>query len=76
MPSSSIRNSEYDPVTRTLSVWFVASGKRYDCANVPPEIYSAFRQSFAKGKYFNEEIRNRFPYREAREAQLPSESGR
>jgi hypothetical protein len=68
MPSTLIRKSEYDPATRTLSVWFVASGKRYDYANVPPEIYTAFRQSFVKGKYFNREIRNRFPYREAREA--------
>ncbi|WP_353646517.1 KTSC domain-containing protein [Mesorhizobium sp. WSM2239] len=51
MPSTSIRKAEYDPVTRTLAVWFVASGKRYYYVNVPPEIYTAFRQSFARGKY-------------------------
>lgn len=30
MPSTSIRKTEYDPQTKVLSVWFVASGKRYD----------------------------------------------
>ncbi|BCM21102.1 hypothetical protein MJ8_48930 [Mesorhizobium sp. J8] len=30
MPSISIRKTEYDPATRVLSVWFVASGKRYE----------------------------------------------
>jgi hypothetical protein len=64
MPSTSIRKIEYDPMTRTLSVWFVASGKRYDYENVPPETYAAFRHAFAKGKFFNDAIRNRFAYRE------------
>ncbi|TIY07483.1 MAG: KTSC domain-containing protein, partial [Mesorhizobium sp.] len=27
MPSTSIRKTEYDPQTKVLSVWFVASGK-------------------------------------------------
>ncbi|TIU43610.1 MAG: KTSC domain-containing protein, partial [Mesorhizobium sp.] len=29
--------------SRILSVWFVASGKRYDFEGVPPETYAAFR---------------------------------
>ena len=41
MPSTSIRKTEYDPETRVLSVWFVASGKRYDYEAVPPETYAA-----------------------------------
>ena len=60
MPSTSIRRSEYDPDTRTLSVWFVASGKRYDFEDVPNEIYAAFRNAFAKGRFFNDHIRNHF----------------
>ena len=60
MPSTSIRRSEYDPDTRTLSVWFVASGKRYDFEDVPSEIYAAFRNAFAKGRFFNDHIRNHF----------------
>ena len=60
MPSTSIRKSEYDPDTRVLSVWFVASGKRYDYEAVPPEVYAAFRNAFAKGRFFNDHVRDRF----------------
>jgi hypothetical protein len=63
MPSMSIRKSEYDPESAVLSVWFVASGKRYDYEGVPAEVYAAFRNAFAKGRFFNDHIRDRFPYR-------------
>ncbi|WP_352781032.1 KTSC domain-containing protein, partial [Mesorhizobium sp. M0571] len=53
MPSTSIRKMEYDLDRRTLSVWFVASGKRYEFEGVPPETFAAFRAAFAKGRYFN-----------------------
>ncbi|WP_287187746.1 KTSC domain-containing protein [Mesorhizobium sp.] len=49
MPSTSIRKTEYDPETRVLSVWFVASGTRYDYEAVPPETYAAFRKRLRKG---------------------------
>jgi hypothetical protein len=68
MPSTSIRKTDYDAATRTLSVWFVASGKRYDYENVPPETYAAFRQAFSKGRFFNAFIRNRFTYRVAKQS--------
>jgi hypothetical protein len=63
MPSTSIRKTQYDPATRTLSVWFVASGKRYDYEDVPAETYAAFRQAFSKGRFFNAFIRDRYKYR-------------
>jgi hypothetical protein len=63
MPSSSIRKTEYDPETRVLSVWFVASGKRYDYESVPPETYASFRRAFSKGRFFNDHIRDHFRYR-------------
>lgn len=63
MPSTSIRKTEYNPETGVLSVWFVASGKRYDYEAVPPATYAAFRQAFAKGRFFNDYIRERFRYR-------------
>ncbi|MBZ9661199.1 KTSC domain-containing protein [Mesorhizobium sp. ESP-6-4] len=63
MPSTSIKKTEYDPASRVLSVWFVASGKRYDFEEVPPETYAAFRSAFVKGRYFNDHIRNHFRYR-------------
>ncbi|RWQ00753.1 KTSC domain-containing protein [Mesorhizobium sp.] len=55
--------TEYDPDRRTLSVWFVASGKCYQFEDVPPETFAEFRAAFAKGRFFNERIRNRFRYR-------------
>jgi hypothetical protein len=63
VPSTSIRKTDYDPASRVLSVWFVASGKRYESEDVPPETYAAFRSAFVKGRFFNEQIRNRFPHR-------------
>lgn len=63
MPSTSIRRFEYDEDGRVLSVWFLASGKRYDYAGVPPELYRDLRRAFSKGRFFNAHIRNRFPYR-------------
>jgi hypothetical protein len=63
VPSTSIRKSEYNPETRILSVWFVASGRRYDYLGVSPETYDAFRNAFAKGRFFNDHIRDRFKYR-------------
>ncbi|MER8602109.1 KTSC domain-containing protein [Mesorhizobium sp. M0833] len=63
MPSTSIRKTEYDPERKVLSVWFVASGKRYEFEGVPPETFAAFKAAFAKGRYFNDHIRNHFRYR-------------
>jgi hypothetical protein len=63
MPSTSIRRSDYDPESRILSVWFVTTGRRYDYENVPPEIYAGFQNAFAKGRFFNDHIRNRFRHR-------------
>lgn len=67
MPSTSIQKTNYNPDTRVLSVWFVASGKRYDYEEVPPEIYAEFRNAFVKGRFFNKHIRNRFQFRQVTE---------
>lgn len=63
MPSTLIRNFRYEPGTRVLSVWFVPSGKRYDYQDVPQETYDAMRNSFSKGRFFNEHIRGHFKHR-------------
>lgn len=68
MPSTLIRKSSYDPDSRTLSVWFVTTGQRYDYENVPPETYGAFRAAFSKGRFFNRHIRARFAYHPVTEA--------
>jgi hypothetical protein len=69
MPSTVIEKSAYDPATRTMSVWFRASGRRYDYEDVPPETYAAYRAAFSKGSYFNRVIRDRFPHRWIAEAE-------
>ncbi|WP_338101643.1 KTSC domain-containing protein [Mesorhizobium tianshanense] len=37
MPSTAIQSMNYGQATRTLSVWFVPSGHRYDYDAVPPQ---------------------------------------
>src|SRR6476469_7534528 len=63
MPSTAIRNTQYDPATRILSVWFVPSGHRYDYADVAPATYAAFRKAASKGRFFHEFIREHYSYR-------------
>jgi hypothetical protein len=41
MPSTAIRRLEYDVASRTLSVWFVPSGRRYDYVNVPASLFKS-----------------------------------
>lgn len=63
MPSTSIRKTTYDPDRQVLSVWFVPNGKRYDYEAVPAETHRAFRNAFAKGRFFNKHIGDRFRHR-------------
>ncbi|UCI34760.1 KTSC domain-containing protein [Mesorhizobium sp. B4-1-4] len=63
MPSTVIQNTQYDPATRVLSVWFVPTGYRYDYMGVPLATYTAFRKSSSKGRFFNEYIRDNYTYR-------------
>ena len=59
MPSSVIRSFDYDAATEALDVEFV-SGRRYRYAGVPEEVAQAFRGAFAKGRFFNAHIRDRY----------------
>ena len=67
MPSTSIARTSYDPDRKVLSVWFIASGKRYDYEAVPAEAWDAFRSAFSKGRHFNRHIRDRYRYRRVKE---------
>ncbi|MER9654209.1 KTSC domain-containing protein [Mesorhizobium sp. M0152] len=69
MPSTVIRETNYDPTTRILSVWFVPSGIRYDYEDVAPATYAAFRRASSKGRFFNEFIRDHHKYRRLDEKQ-------
>jgi hypothetical protein len=61
MPSTVIRRFDYDPEARTLEVTFV-TGRRYLYHGVPEEVASAMRGAFAKGEFFNAEIRDRYQF--------------
>ena len=59
MPSTVIRRFAYDPAAQALAVEFV-SGRRYVYHQVPEEVAAEFRGAFAKGRFFNARIRDRF----------------
>jgi len=63
MPSSVIRFFRYVPDTRELKVTFV-SGRLYVYEDVPPEVAAAFKAARSKGTFFNQEIRDRYVYRD------------
>ena len=65
MPSSVIRKFEYDPAGHRLAVTFV-SGKRYAYIGVPEDVADAFRNAFSKGEYFNDVIRDHYPFERLR----------
>lgn len=63
MPSTVIRRFDYSPEARELTVEFV-TGRRYVYLDVPADEVAAMRSAFAKGRYFNANIRDRYEYRE------------
>ena len=67
MPSTVIRSFDYDPAEQRLDVTFV-TGRRYSYFEVPAETYAAMKASFAKGEFFNAQIRNRYRFEAVRPA--------
>jgi hypothetical protein len=65
MPSTAIRSLFYDSAKCELWVTFV-TGRRYVYADVPSEVFEAFKTAESRGTFFNHEIRDRYPYREIR----------
>jgi hypothetical protein len=63
MPSTAIRNLFYVPAKRELWVTFV-TGRRYVYADVPVDIFDAFKTASSRGAFFNHEIRDRYAFRE------------
>ena len=61
MPSSVIRNFNYDPETKSLKITFV-TGLVYCYKNVPKSIFKLFRASVSKGRYFNFFIKDKFKF--------------
>jgi hypothetical protein len=61
--SSVIRGAWYLPERRQLDLLFT-SGRRYVYSEVPLAVATGFAQAESKGRFYNREIRNRFPCRE------------
>jgi lysyl-tRNA synthetase class 2 len=62
MPSTVIQRIDYQPEAGRLLVRFV-SGHTYAYERVPETIYSEFRRSGSKGRFFSAKVRDRYPYR-------------
>jgi KTSC domain len=63
MPSTVIRDFSYDESRNELTVNF-RSGKVYVYTLVPPSVVAAMRGAYSKGAYFNENIRDKYGYRQ------------
>jgi len=74
MPSTAIRTLFYDPAKRELWVTFV-SGRRYVYAEVPPDVFDAFKTASSRAAFFNHEIRDRYRFREVTRGR-PSQKAR
>jgi hypothetical protein len=70
MPSTVIRRFDYRPHARELVVEFV-TGRIYVYSDVPETEVQAMRTAFSKGRYFNAQIRDRYPCREISASDSP-----
>lgn len=64
--SSVIAEIRYDDEKEFLEVVF-HTGRRYGYLDVPPEEYDALIHADSIGRYFNQEIRTRYPVLRARQ---------
>ncbi|MBN9014979.1 MAG: KTSC domain-containing protein [Rhizobiales bacterium] len=63
MPSTAIRDIDYDISSHRLTVTFV-SGRRYIYDSVSQRVYNAFTQADSRGGFFNHDIRDHYPFHE------------
>ena len=59
--SAAIREIDYDAERSKLLVRF-QSGERYVYVGVPGEVHRSFLEADSKGRFFQAEIRDRYPY--------------
>jgi KTSC domain-containing protein len=72
MPSTVIAAYSYNPRKAELTVKFV-SGKRYAYERVPSAVYTEFCNAGSKGRFFNREIRDRYPMRRLGSGRTPDD---
>jgi hypothetical protein len=61
MPSSIIKSFTYNQPERKLRVVLV-NGTTYDYLEVPEDVYTKMKNAFAKGTFFNNEIKPFYKY--------------
>ncbi|KZX11337.1 hypothetical protein MBORA_15820 [Methanobrevibacter oralis] len=59
--SSNLESVGYDPSTETLRIKFLKSGL-YEYYNVPQDVYDGLMAASSKGKYFHNNIKDKYPY--------------
>lgn len=59
--STAIQEIDYDAERAKLLVRF-ASGESYVYVGVPGEVHRSFLEADSKGRFFQAEIRDRYPY--------------
>ena len=59
--STAIQEIDYDEERAKLLVRF-SSGERYVYVGVPGEVHRSFVEADSKGRFFQAEIRDRYPY--------------
>ena len=60
--STTLLRISYDDARELLQLEF-CSGAVYRYFSVPPAVHQALLDASSKGRYFNQSIRDRFPYR-------------
>ena len=68
MPSTVIRAARHDPDSRTLDILFT-TGRRYRSHRVPRAVAERVAAAFARGRYFNAHIRDRYDCTEVASAE-------
>jgi hypothetical protein len=63
MPSTVIKDFDYDRAARELAVLFT-TGRRYIYRGVPQAVADELTSAFSKGRYFNAHIRDSYDYSE------------
>jgi hypothetical protein len=59
--STAIAAIRYDPARKLLEIEFL-TGRRYRYSRVPLPTYRAFMAAGSKGRFYNERIRDEFPF--------------
>lgn len=58
--SSAIWAVNYNPTSRTLTIWFKDGGHSYDYYGVPASVYHGLLTASSVGSYFNTYIRDQY----------------